>query len=207
MYHIESFKDLSDDAKHKISKMQGLVKEAQIASKWSRYILIAIAAIVIVLLVFTHSKHDATYLKKANLLELLIGRDFSPLTPLNLLQFTTITFLLHSPFLLHARYLVRQAKEETVRLHSLIRERNRILFWQAQSNKSEETNKSKLTPFILEHMETNSTADVSLRMMDKLLFRSKNKPKDDNDTKLKYISAQLDELTTALKNLTPPKAE
>ena len=199
LYHTKSYKQLCDETKCKISKMEGLVQDAQAASKRSRYVLIAIAIIVIVLLIFTHAKHDTDSLKNANILELLRGRNFSPLTPLNLLQFTTITFLIYSPFLFHARYLARQAKEETVRLHSLIRERNRILFWQAQSNDTEQTNKARLATDVLKYMDGNSTADISLRMMDRPLFSRKSGKEE--------ISLSANDVLHALKNLTLKKSE
>ena len=139
----------------------------------------------------------------------LIYYFFAVITPtigrLDVIQASSLSLLIYSPFLVYSRHLKRQATEYRTIYHSQIKERNRILFWQAQRNDLEQTQKTLLAPDVLEQMNTNSTADVSLRMIEKPLFGQKSKKAEDND--IKNISAQLNELTTAIKNLTPPKAE
>lgn len=65
------------------------------------------------------------------------------------------------PFLLYTNKKRLEGKEELVRYHSLRRDRNILLFWSAQVSDVKNT----LSPEIVTHMATNSTADISLKML------------------------------------------
>ena len=93
----------------------------------------------------------------------------------DIIQASSLSLLIYSPFLFYSRHLKRQANEYRTIHYSLIRERNRILFWQVQRNDPEETQKSRLAPEILEQINTNSTADISHQMMEKPLFSKRDK--------------------------------
>lgn len=116
---------------------------------------------------------------------------------LMLLSFTGSIILLSLPPLLHVRHLNRRVSEETVRLHSLMRERNAILFWQAQTDDV----KAKLAPEFLEYMNTKGTADMSLQMMFQLGFRRKNS-KEEPD-----LAEALKDIAKAIKDISPLKPD
>lgn len=99
------------------------------------------------------------------------------------------------PFLLYMNKKKIEAKEELVRYHSLRRDRNILLFWSAQISDVKNT----LSPEMMAHMATNSTADVSLRMMDRPLFSRKSGKEE--------IPLRADDVLKALKNLTLKKSE
>ena len=61
--------------------------------------------------------------------------------------------------------MIRRAEQERTLLHALMRDRNMLLFWNAQEPEDKTTNRSKLATTIAEHLSTNSAADVSLKMM------------------------------------------
>ena len=111
---------------------------------------------------------------------------------------TVTVLLLSAPFHLHVRYLARQRDAELVRLHSLMRELIRILFWQAQSPKHEDSDKSNLAPAILENMEKNSTADVSLQMMHPRQFTRKGKSGELSE---ETSNSLIKKLTTAIEGI------
>ena len=111
---------------------------------------------------------------------------------------TATVLLLSLPFYLHVRYASRQREVNIVRLHSLMRERNRILFWQAQSHEREDSDKSNLAPAILENMEKNSTADVSLQMMHPRQFTRKGKSGELSE---ETSNSLIKKLTTAIEGL------
>ena len=195
--------------KQKILKLKrGMQDRAEIASKRLRYALSIIALLAFLFILTGNANLDIAMLKGASIEEALLYISFALLSasmsPLDFLQTSSLTLLIYSPFLFHSSFLAKQTREELVRLHSLIREGNRLLFWKAQSTELKDSNRWRLASSVLNRMETNSTADISLKMIERPLFgrKDKDKPEDVND-----ISAQLDELTTALKNLTPPKAE
>lgn len=84
-----------------------------------------------------------------------------------------------------------------MRLHSLMRERNAILFWQAQTDDV----KAKLAPEFLEYMNTKGTADMSLQMMFQLGFRRKNS-KEEPD-----LAEALKDIAKAIKDISPLKPD
>ena len=111
---------------------------------------------------------------------------------------TVTVLLLSAPFHLHVRYLARQRDAELVRLHSLMRELIRILFWQAQSPDREVSDKSNMAPAILENMEKNSTAYISLQMMHPR--QSLRKGKSDKLSE-ETSNSLIKKLTTAIEGL------
>ena len=100
------------------------------------------------------------------------------LTLEKLFPITASIFILTAPCIIYVRFVRKRCEQEIVRLHSLIRERNLILFWSAQSDNDQVTNKSKIVPDILNQLTTNSTADLSMKMLNS---RFGQKPKDDSD--------------------------
>ena len=113
------------------------------------------------------------------------------------LSFTGSILLISLPPLFHVKYLKRRAYEETIRLHSLMRERNNIIFWQAQT----EEMKAKLAPELLRYMSTKSTADMSLEMILQRGFRRKNS-KEETD-----LSDGLFDIAKAIKDISPLKPD
>ena len=116
-------------------------------------------------------------------------------TNMAVLRSSLYLILIVTPFLLFANKVRLDAKEELIRLHSLQRDRNILLFWTAQTSDV----KNSMFLNVMKHMSTNSTADISLRMIDRPFFRQKSK----RDT----ITDDLADIKELLKNLTPTKSE
>ena len=108
--------------------------------------------------------------KDTSLLDLLTLEKLFPIT--------ASIFILTAPCIIYVRFVRKRCEQEIVRLHSLKRERTVILFWSAQSDDDQATNKSKIAPDILNQLTTNSTADLSMKL---LKSGHSQKPKDDTD--------------------------
>ena len=93
---------------------------------------------------------------------------------LEVIAYTTTLLIVTAPFTFHVRYLASQKEQELVRLHALIRDRQITLFWQAQVIKSAGSNETQLAEQYLNHMHTNSSADMSFKMIRKPLFSRKH---------------------------------
>ena len=95
----------------------------------------------------------------------------------NIFPISTSLIFLATPLFLYVGQLRRRNEQELVRLHSMRREYIVMLFWTVQSNDNEVTNKSKMVPDILTQLTTNSTADLSMKMLNS---RFGQKPKDED---------------------------
>ena len=190
--HLEDIEDIEKLKEQNFSdfhKNRGLTGKADKASSRYRLFMILI------------------WIATATLFYFYFGTPQEALKPqdvwLIILPVTATVLLLSAPFYFYVRHATRRSDAELVRLHSLMRERNRILFWQAQSYKREDSDKSILAPDILENMEKNSTADISLRMMNPRQFTSKDKSDSLSGQAIKSL---LKELITAVKEIKlPPK--
>ena len=130
----------------------------------------------------------------------------------DVLLFATTLAITTSPFRFHINFIARRADEELIRLDSYIRERNMMLFWNAQRQDKNEANKAHLTAKMFDHIDKNSAAEISLQMMKSRKFNwrlNQNKKECDkaDDNNKRDQTADLADLLRAIKNLTPPKAE
>ena len=110
----------------------------------------------------------------------------------HLFLYTSTIGLCSAPFFLHRKYMIRRAEQERTLLHALMRDRNMLLFWNAQEPEDKTTNRSKLATTIAEHLSINSAADVSLKMMN---------PKHNQANKMNKQDKTLSRIDTTL---TPP---
>ncbi len=115
----------------------------------------------------------------------------------DVLSFAASILFLTTPLFLHVRHITRRTDETIVRLHSLMRERNQILFWQAQP----ENEKVKLSQTMLKYMSTKSTADMSFWMLRMRGFRRKNS-KEEPD-----LAEALKDIAKAIKDISPLKPD
>lgn len=130
----------------------------------------------------------------------------------DVLLFATTLAITTSPFRFHINFIARRADEELIRLDSYIRERNMMLFWNAQRQDKNEANKAHLTAKMFDHLDKNSAAEISLQMMKSRKFNwrlNQNKKECDkaDDNNKRDQTADIADLLRAIKNLTPPKAE
>lgn len=170
----------------------GWIKQAEKTTKTSRIILCFIAIVASAAFYGIHKDPKSLAIEGVNFLDIL--------------QLTTFTILLYYPFLLFNRHLTRRADQEVTRLHALMRDRDRLLFWTAQTNDLEETNKSRLARFVLESIEKNSTADISMRIMQSNLLKGKE-PQPAMVPSYYERGSKYEELLAAIKNLTLNKSE
>ena len=110
----------------------------------------------------------------------------------HLFLYTSTIGFCSAPLLLHRRYMIKRAEQERTLLHALMRDRNMLLFWNAQEPEDKTTKRSKLATTIADHLSTNSAADVSLKMMN---------PKHHQTNKMNKQDKTLSRIDT---KLTPP---
>ena len=89
-----------------------------------------------------------------------------------LVIFTTSLAFVTLPFHIYARFLSKRAEEDKVHYFSLQRDYYRFLFWNAQPTELKESNRSQLAPEYLSQMNTNSVAEISLRMLERPFFNA-----------------------------------
>ena len=125
----------------------------------------------------------------------------------DILQLNAFVLFLFSPFLLFNKHLSDRANRTITLLQAVRRDRDRLSFWVAQANENKQTNKSRIAPTVLDQLNTNSAADISLKMMHSR--RSWRRAQTDKmpDLLPPEITARLDDLEKAIKNLTPTKSE
>ena len=114
----------------------------------------------------------------------------------HIFQYTSVIAILSTPFFLHARYITRRFEDERTIAHSLTRDMVSLLFWNAQEPENKATNRSKLAPAVFEQIATNSTADVSLRMMGRR--RSGADEARGDDGRLSFMESTLQDIKSQL---------
>lgn len=119
-----------------------------------------------------------------------------PLQFADLLRYSTTILFLSSPFVLYSFAQSKRAREERVIIQSLTREKHRLLFWIHQETVPEDSRKGRLAVSMLKHMNEDSTADISLKML---------QPKKGETDKKLYKA--ITDLTAALKNHSPLKPD
>ena len=82
-----------------------------------------------------------------------------------LFRYGATLIILISPFLIYYRHLSQRERELHVIWLSMVRERNRHLFWMVQEKKDSDSLIGKMAPDVLEQMNSNSTADIAVRML------------------------------------------
>ena len=114
----------------------------------------------------------------------------------HIFQYTTVIAILAAPFFLHTRQIIRRSEEERTIAHSLTRDMISLLFWSAQEPDDRSSNRAKLANAMLHHMGTNSTADVSLRMMGRR--RSGADEGRGDDGRLSFMESTLQDIKSQL---------
>ena len=114
----------------------------------------------------------------------------------HIFQYTSVIAILSTPFFLHARYITRRFEDERTLAHALTRDMVSLLFWNAQEPENKATNRSKLAPAVFEQIATNSTADVSLRMMGRR--RSGADETRGDDGRLSFMESTLQDIKSQL---------
>ena len=165
------------------------IMQAEKASGRARLYLIGIAAVSYGGFFFLHKVPD----------QYAIG----DISFLDILQLNAFVLLLYSPFLLFNKHLSDRANRMTTLLYALKRDRDRLLFWAGLEDVDEKTIESRLALTVLKHLNTNSAADISVKMMhNRRAWRGTQIEKMPEDISLK-IAAKLDEIEKAIKKTSP----
>ena len=141
----------SHNDQHPKQKHIGWIKQAEEASGRARWYLIFIVILTYVGFFFLHKVPDQCAMGDISFLDIL--------------QLNAFVLLLYSPFLFFNKHLSDRVNRSITLLHAIKRDRDRLSFWAAQANDDESTKKSRLAPAVLKHLQTNSAADISMKMM------------------------------------------